>query len=114
MKDKLLKLRKTKVYITGDHSSLICCPFCKADLQKTDKNYLCKMHGLFDIDSSNRPLLIEKKVLKKNTTEHESGINWLTISKTLLSCMAYCLSGDDACKWSTNGLRSDKKRWYHY
>ncbi|KKP56610.1 MAG: Methyltransferase type 11 [Parcubacteria group bacterium GW2011_GWB1_35_5] len=77
MKDKLLKLRKTKVYITGDHSSLICCPFCKADLQKTDKNYLCKMHGLFDIDSSNRPLLIEKKVLKKNTTEHESGINWL-------------------------------------
>lgn len=75
--NKLLNLRKSKTYITEDHSSFICCPFCKSNFEKKGKNYSCKTHGLFETDDSNRPLLVEKSALKKNITKHESGVNWL-------------------------------------
>ncbi len=75
--DKLLNLRKIEIRMTEDHSGIICCPLCKSDLEKSNKSLVCKAHGHFDIDESNRPILIEKNVYDKNTDEHESGINWL-------------------------------------
>ncbi len=77
MKDRLLNIRKAKNYITGDHSAIICCPFCKSDLQKRDKSYFCVGHGVFNVDESNRPILIDRNLFKHNTDKHESGINWL-------------------------------------
>ena len=77
MKDKLLNIRKVKIYITGDHSDIICCPFCKKDLEKRDDKYFCASDGSFDIDESNRPVLINKNIFKYNTNKHESGVNWL-------------------------------------
>ena len=58
-----------------DH--LICCPFCKSSLDKKGKDYLCKTDGIFETDNSSRPFLIDKKILEKNTLEHESGVNGL-------------------------------------
>lgn len=77
IKDKLLNLRKPETHTTGDHSKIICCPFCKGNLEKKEKNYFCNIHGGFKIDESNRPHLVEQKFLNKNTEQHESGINWL-------------------------------------
>lgn len=75
--DGLLNLRKIEVRITGDHSGIICCPFCKSNLEKSGNVLSCKLHGQFKIDESNRPILIEKDIYAKNTEQHESGINWL-------------------------------------
>lgn len=77
IKDRLLKLRKPEVYETKDHLAIICCPFCKSDLEKKSTEYLCKVHGSFKIDDSRRPILVEQIFLTNNTDEHESGINWL-------------------------------------
>ena len=76
--DRLINLKKPEIRSTGDHSRLICCPFCKGDLAKSSgKNLHCHTHGLFEVDESNRPILIETKVYEKNSDQHESGINWL-------------------------------------
>jgi glycosyltransferase involved in cell wall biosynthesis len=75
--DRLANLRKIEPRVASDHSHLICCPFCKADLLKSDSGLVCKTHGHFTIDSSYRPILIEKSVYEKNSSEHESGITWL-------------------------------------
>lgn len=75
--NRLLNLKKHETRMTGDHSALICCPFCKSNLEKRDGAYLCPTHGQFSIDGSNRPLLIGKRVFEHNTEEHVSGINWL-------------------------------------
>ncbi|MEK7669405.1 MAG: class I SAM-dependent methyltransferase [Patescibacteria group bacterium] len=77
MTNKLLKLRKPQTHQMGDHSRIICCPFCKSSFQRRGRDYFCITHGIFKTDNSNRPLLVEEKILAKNTTEHESGINWL-------------------------------------
>lgn len=77
IKHRLLHLTEQKIRQVGDHSDIICCPFCKADLSRVEKGYVCKTHGLFQIDNSNRPLFVEKHVLSKNTDQHESGVNWL-------------------------------------
>lgn len=77
MKEKLLRLKEPKSYKTGDHSEIICCPFCKLDFERMESYYLCKTHGEFNIDESGRPILIDQQVYKKNTGEHQSGINWL-------------------------------------
>jgi SAM-dependent methyltransferase len=77
MPTSLLKLREPKSYTTVDHSHLICCPFCKADLKKTGKDYTCNVHGLFKVDESNRPLLVNAGILAKNMAQHEAGVNWL-------------------------------------
>jgi SAM-dependent methyltransferase len=58
-------------------ASIISCPFCKSSLEKKENKFICKIHGQFDIDNSNRPILIENKTLTLNTIEHESGVNWL-------------------------------------
>jgi glycosyltransferase involved in cell wall biosynthesis/SAM-dependent methyltransferase len=75
--DKLLNLRKPQIRETGDHSHIICCPFCKADLLKSDGGITCSTHGHFTIDESKRPILIEKTVYEHNSGQHESGVNWL-------------------------------------
>jgi SAM-dependent methyltransferase len=75
--DKLLKLRKPEVHITGDHGKIICCPLCKSSLERKGREYFCRLHGSFRIDDSNRPLLIEGKIFEHNTHDHESGVNWL-------------------------------------
>ncbi len=75
--DRLLNLRKQEIRQVGDYSSLVCCPFCKSNLDKKGKSYFCKTHGDFSIDNENRPILIQKNVLELNTDEHVSGINWL-------------------------------------
>jgi dolichol-phosphate mannosyltransferase len=75
--DKLVNLRKPKPRETADHSHIICCPFCKADLLKSDSGLVCKAHGHFTVDSSHRPILIEKEVYEKNSSQHESGVTWL-------------------------------------
>lgn len=75
--DRLLNLRKPQVRETGDHSHIICCPFCKADLFQSKEGLVCKVHGHFVVDESRRPILIEKKVYEHNSGQHESGVNWL-------------------------------------
>jgi glycosyltransferase involved in cell wall biosynthesis len=75
--EKLLYLKKPEIRETGDHSHLICCPFCSGELVKGSGVYICRVHNDFKIDESNRPILIEKNVYEKNTEQHESGINWL-------------------------------------
>lgn len=60
-----------------DYSDIICCPFCKSNLEKIGGHYLCKTHGPFKVDDMGRPFFIGEKILKENTTEHKSGINWL-------------------------------------
>lgn len=75
--DKLLNLRKPQIRETADHSRIICCPFCKEDLMKSDKGLICKTHGHFTVDESRRPILIEKHVYEHNSNQHESGVNWL-------------------------------------
>lgn len=75
--DRLANLRAPKVRTTGDHSHIICCPFCKADLLRSETGLVCKTHGHFIVDESARPILIEKEVYKRNTEQHETGVNWL-------------------------------------
>lgn len=75
--NRLLNIRKQEIRQVGDYSNLICCPICKANLQKANGGYLCVTHGSFKIDSENRPILIKNEILSKNTDQHESGINWL-------------------------------------
>ena len=38
---------------------------------------MCKVHGPFAIDTSHRPILIEKEVYEKNSLQHKSGVTWL-------------------------------------
>jgi SAM-dependent methyltransferase len=73
----LLNIRKQETRQVGDYSKLICCPVCKANLQRANGDYSCTVHGSYKIDDENRPLLIEGKVFEKNTDQHVSGINWL-------------------------------------
>lgn len=75
--EKLLHLKKPAIRTTGDHSHLICCAFCREGLQRKENKYICDTHGIFDIDESNRPILIEENIYAKNSDQHESGINWL-------------------------------------
>ncbi len=75
--DKLINLKKPKTHIIKDYTHLICCPFCKGNFSLKNNNYFCSKHGSFLIDKSNRPILIEQELYKKNVTLHESGINWL-------------------------------------
>jgi SAM-dependent methyltransferase len=75
--DKLINLRKPQVRTTGNHSHLLCCPFCKADLLEHEGGLICPTHGRFTIDSSRRPILIEKGVFEHNTDQHVSGVTWL-------------------------------------
>ncbi len=79
--DRLANLRAPTVrpskLAVGDHSHIICCPFCKADLLASDKGLACKAHGHFMVDEAQRPILIEREVYEKNTTQHDSGVNWL-------------------------------------
>lgn len=78
--DRLIHLRKPQVRQTGDHSHILCCPFCKADLLAQDGGkggLICPKHGHFTIDSSKRPILIEKGVFEHNTDQHVSGVTWL-------------------------------------
>ncbi len=75
--DRLLNLRKPQIRQTADHSHIICCPFCKEDLMKSDKGLVCKTHGHFTVDESRRPILIEKNIYEHNSNQHESGVNWL-------------------------------------
>jgi SAM-dependent methyltransferase len=77
LRDKLLNLKKPEIRKVSDYSAIICCPFCKSDMQKSGTTYVCKTHGTFNIDESNRPLLVEKKILLGNIDQHESGVNWL-------------------------------------
>ena len=77
IKERLLNLRKPETHETGDHSHIICCPFCKGKLERKENHYGCETHGLFKTDESKRPHLVEQQFLTKNTTEHESGVNWL-------------------------------------
>ncbi len=77
IKDRLLHLRKIDVHIAGDYSNIICCPFCKIDLKKTGRTFVCDTHAEFHIDGANRAILIEREVYIQNTNLHESGINWL-------------------------------------
>ena len=78
--DRLSHLRsaeKSARYRAKDFSSLLCCPVCRGDLEKTEKEYRCENDGLFKIDESSRPLLISKNIFKKNSEGHGAGINWL-------------------------------------
>ncbi|MEK7607393.1 MAG: glycosyltransferase [Patescibacteria group bacterium] len=75
--DKLVNLRKPQARETNDHSHIICCPFCKADLLKNPSGLVCKTHGPFTIDSSHRPILIEREIYERNSSQHESGVTWL-------------------------------------
>ncbi|HVT75239.1 MAG TPA: glycosyltransferase [Candidatus Paceibacterota bacterium] len=75
--DRLGNLKKPEIHMTGDHSRIICCPFCKADLLRTEAGLICKKHGHFMVDEAQRPILIEKEVYERNTDQHESGVNWL-------------------------------------
>ncbi len=68
---------KQGIYRTGDHSKIICCPFCYGNLEKVGGSYKCATHGSFEIDSGNRPILIESAFYKKQSDEHVSGVNWL-------------------------------------
>jgi SAM-dependent methyltransferase len=77
MKDRLLTLRKPKDLERGDHSNILCCPFCKASFERDGSDYVCKTHGVFKIDSARRPLLVHEEVLVENIHEHTSGVNWL-------------------------------------
>jgi len=75
--DRLSHLAKPEIRMAADHSRIICCPFCRADLTRKEKSFACETHGLFEIDDSTRPILIETNVYKKNETQHDTGINWL-------------------------------------
>lgn len=75
--DRMLHLRKPQVRTTGDHSHIICCPVCKADLYSSASGLTCKTHGNFIVDESRRPILIENAVYEHNSDQHESGVNWL-------------------------------------
>lgn len=75
--EKLLHLKKPEIRTTGDHSKLICCPFCSGELEKGSGVYVCRVHDKFKIDESNRPILINQDIYKKNFDQLESGINWL-------------------------------------
>jgi glycosyltransferase involved in cell wall biosynthesis len=74
---RLLNIKKPKVIIKKDHTSIICCPLCKSDLLKERDGYVCRTHGYYHVDESGRPILIEANVYKDNTLKHESGVNWL-------------------------------------
>ncbi|HEU0080904.1 MAG TPA: glycosyltransferase [Candidatus Paceibacterota bacterium] len=79
--DRLANLRSPKVRMSGvslaDHSHIICCPFCKADLLASERGLVCRTHGHFMVDEAQRPILIERAVYEKNGGQHESGVNWL-------------------------------------
>ncbi len=75
--DKLIHIGRPKIQTVGDHSEILGCPFCKESFFKEKNGYLCGTHGMFMIDESNRPILIENQVYKKNSDQHESGVNWL-------------------------------------
>lgn len=75
--ERLLYLRKPQTHIVSDYFKLVCCPFCRGNLSKNNMKYSCQIHGLFEIDKSNRAILIEENIYKKNSNQHESGINWL-------------------------------------
>lgn len=75
--DKLINLKKPEIRIIKDYARIICCPFCKGGFSLKNNNYFCSKHGPFLIDKSNRPILIEQDIYKKNTILHKSGVNWL-------------------------------------
>lgn len=75
--DRLINLKKPEVKVVKDNSALFCCPLCQKDFESLPSGYSCKEHGLFEIDESKRPILIEKGIFEKNEDQHESGINWL-------------------------------------
>ena len=75
--DKLAHLKKPEIRLAADHSKIICCPFCQSELSRKANAHFCQTHGLFEIDESRRPILIESEVYKKNQNQHDSGINWL-------------------------------------
>lgn len=75
--DRLINLRKPQIRKTGDHSHIICCPFCKSSLLKSWNGLSCVTHGNFIVDESKRPILIEKGVYEHNSNQHVSGVNWL-------------------------------------
>lgn len=75
--DKLSHLKKEEVRLVADHSGILCCPFCQSEFSRQGKAYACETHGLFDLDQSNRPILIEREIYKHNESQHESGVNWL-------------------------------------
>ena len=75
--DRLANLKKPEVKIAKDHSSILCCPFCQDNLNVSDRKYSCEKHGLFEVDESSRPILIERGTFEKNEDQHDTGINWL-------------------------------------
>lgn len=75
--DRLINLKKSEIRKTKDFSELVCCPFCRENLLKTEKGLRCGIHGEFLIDESNRPILIESAIYESNSVKHISGVNWL-------------------------------------
>lgn len=75
--DRLLNLNKPSVREVENLFHLICCPFCKSNLQVCEGGLMCSNHGTFIVDDSSRPILIEKTIYEHNSNQHESGVNWL-------------------------------------
>lgn len=75
--DRLANLTTPEIRLVRDRTDILCCPFCHNEFTQSRAGLSCVDHGLFDIDESLRPLLIEKGVYKKNENQHGSGINWL-------------------------------------
>lgn len=46
-------------------------------LEESEGGFVCKNHGLFELDNQGRLFLVEKNLLAESITEHQSGINWL-------------------------------------
>jgi glycosyltransferase involved in cell wall biosynthesis len=75
--DRLANLTSPEIRLVRDRTGILCCPFCHSVFDQTKDGLTCVTHGLFEIDASLRPLLIEKGVFEKNENQHGSGINWL-------------------------------------
>lgn len=75
--DRLANLTTPEIRLVRDRTNILCCPFCHNGFDQSKNGLLCVTHGLFEIDESLRPLLIEKGVFEKNEDQHGSGINWL-------------------------------------
>ncbi|HEU5114898.1 MAG TPA: glycosyltransferase [Candidatus Paceibacterota bacterium] len=76
--DRLIHLRKLpETKRSEKHSHVVCCPFCKADLLRSDAGLVCPKHGQFDIDAARRPILIDRGTFEINSAQHGSGVTWL-------------------------------------